>query len=99
MRERRLEATKLSETPALSLLANCLISDISVVQAQADATAATATPTVATTTPLTTTTTEKNIIKCKLPEPGDGWKDSTGKLYRAHSDAMSYHETLAAMLW
>ena len=83
---------------ALSLLANYLIADISAVQAQAAATTATATPTVATTTPLTTTTAEKKIIKRKLPEPRDGWKDSTCKLHRAHSDAMSYYKTMSVML-
>ena len=71
MRERRLKATRLRETAAFFLLANCLIADNNAVQAQAAATAATATPTVATTTPLTTTTAEKKIIKRKLPEPRD----------------------------
>jgi hypothetical protein len=76
-----------------------LIADSSAIQAQEAATAATATHTVDTTTPLTTTTAEKKIIKRKLPEPRDGWKDSTDKLHRAHSDAMSYHKTMSAMLW
>jgi hypothetical protein len=99
MRERRLEAARLRETAALSLLANCLIAESSAVHAQAAVNAATATPTIATTTPLTTTNAEKKIIKRKLPEPRDGWKDSTFKLYRAHSDAMSYHKPMSAMLW
>ena len=71
VREGRLEAARLRETSALSLLANCLIAESSAVQPQAIATAATATPTVAT-TPLTTTAAEKEITKRKLPEPRDG---------------------------
>jgi len=54
LRERRLEAARLRETSALSLLANCLIADSNAVQTQAASTAATATPTVAITTPFTT---------------------------------------------
>ena len=99
LRERRLEAARLREAAALSLLANCLIADSSAVQAQAAATAATATLTIATTTPLTITTAEKKIIKRKLPEPRDRCKDSIGKLHRAHSDAMYYHKTISAMFW
>jgi hypothetical protein len=99
VRERRLEAARLRETYALALLANCLMADNRAVQAQEAATAATATPAFATTTSLTTTTAEKKIVKRKLPEPRDEWKDSTGKLHRAHSDAMSFHKTLSAMLW
>jgi hypothetical protein len=34
----------------------------------------------------------------KLPEPRDGWKDSAGKIHRAHSDAISYHKTMSAIL-
>ena len=98
VREGRLEAARLRETAALSMLSNCLIAESSAVQAQAAAIAATATPTAATTTPLTTTAAEKKIIKRKLPEPRDGWKDATGKLHRAHSDAMAYHKTMSAML-
>jgi len=56
--EGRLEATRLRESSALSILGNCPIAESSAAQAQAVATAATATPTVAT-TPLTTTAAEK----------------------------------------
>jgi len=79
------------------MLSNCLMADNSAVQAQGDATADTATPTIAT-TPLTTTAAEKKIIKRKLPEPHDGWKDTASKLHRAHSNAMAYRKTISAML-
>ncbi len=99
MREKRLDAARVREAAALSLLSNCLIADTSAAQAQASAAAALATPTVATTTtPLTTTTAEKKIVKRKLPEPRDGWKDASGKLHRAHSDAMAFHKTMSAIL-
>ncbi len=56
----------------------------------------------ATTTPTTTTTltvtTDKKIIKRKLPEPRDGWKDASGKTHKVHLDAMTYHKTLSAIL-
>jgi hypothetical protein len=94
----QLEAARLRETSALAMLSNCLMADSSAIQAQAVATAATATTTTAT-TPLTTTAAEKKIIKRKLPEPRDGWKDPAGKLHRAHSDAMAYHKTISAFLW
>ncbi len=84
VREGRLDAARIRESSALSLCSNCLIAESSAAQAQAAATYALATPNVATTTtPLTTTLADKKIIKRKLPEPRDGWKDSTGKLHRA----------------
>jgi hypothetical protein len=98
VREGRLDAARTRETAALALLSNCLIAHSSNAQAQAAATAAAALP--AATNPLTTTTAaEKKNIKRKLPEPRDGFKDSTGKLHRAHSDAMSYHKAISAILW
>jgi hypothetical protein len=63
----------------MSNLTKCLIADISAVQAQAAATVAMTNPAVPATTPLPTTLAEKKIIKRKLPEPRDGWKDSVGK--------------------
>ncbi len=98
VREGRLNAARTRETAALAHLSNSLIADSNAAQAQAVATAAMALP-VATTTPLTTIPAEEKIIKRKLPEPRDGWKDSAGKLHRAHSDAMSYHKTISAALW
>jgi hypothetical protein len=98
LREGLLDAARTRETTALALLSNCLIADSSAAQAQAAATTAMALP-AATTTPLTTTPAEKKIIKRKLPEPRDGWKDYAGKLDRALSDAMSYHKTISAVLW
>jgi hypothetical protein len=98
IREDRLDAARIRKTAALALLSKCLIAHSSAAQAQAAATVAAALP-AATTTPLTTTTAEKKVIKRKLPEPRDGWKDSASKLHRAHSDAMSYHKAISAILW
>jgi hypothetical protein len=98
IREGKLDAARIRETTALSLLSNCLIAQSSAAQANAAPTAATALP-AATTTPLTTTSAKKKVIRRKLPEPRDGWKDSAGKLHRAHSDAMSYHKAISAILW
>ena len=98
VREGRLDAARIRETAALALLSNCLIAHSSASQAQAAATVAAALP-ATDITPLTTTAAEKKVIKRKLPEPRDGWKDSAGKLHRAHSDAMSYHKAISAILW
>ncbi len=97
IREGRLDAARIREIAAMALLSNCLIVHSSAAQTNAAATAATALPATAT-TPLTTTTAEKKVIKRKLPEPRDGWKDSAGEPHRAHSDAMSYHKAISAIL-
>ncbi len=74
VREGRLDAARIRENAALALLSNCLIAHSSAAQAQATATAAAALP-ATTTTPLNTTMAEKKVIKRKMPEPRDGWKD------------------------
>jgi hypothetical protein len=40
----------------------------------------------------------KKIMKRKLPEPVDGWKDHAGKTHRVHHDYMVYHKTLSGIL-
>jgi hypothetical protein len=40
---------------------------------------------------------DKNIIKRKLPEPRDGWKDHSGTTHRVHYDAMHHHKTISGI--
>ena len=42
---------------------------------------------------------DKKILKRKLPEPREGWKDATGKTHRAHLDSITFYKTLSAILW
>ena len=100
-RERQLDAARIRETTLINNLTNCCISDNNVLHAQA----ATATTSIA---PLTVgaiistvpaSPSEKKTMNRNLPEPRDGWKDSTGKLHRAHSDAIAYHKTMSTILW
>jgi hypothetical protein len=97
LRERRLEANR--ETAAMSNLSNYLVADNIAVQGHAVATVAMTVPAAPATTPSSTTSAEKKIIKRNVPEPRDGWKYTACKLHRAHSDAMSYHKTMSAILW
>jgi hypothetical protein len=43
-------------------------------------------------------TSSKKIMKRKLPEPNNGWKDHLGKIHRVHYDNMQYHKTLSGIL-
>jgi len=79
LRERRLDAVCIRETTAISNLSNCCIADNIVLQTQASPAAyAIAPPAIgaSTTSTIPASTLEKKIMKRKLPEPRDGWKDS-----------------------
>ena len=53
-------------------------------------------PTTTTTAP--TVATDKKIMKRKLPEPRDGWKDASVKTHKVHLDAITYHKTVPTIL-
>ncbi len=42
---------------------------------------------------------DEKIMKRKLPEPRDIWKNGTGKMHKAHLEAITFHKTLSAILW
>ncbi len=80
---RRLDAARVIEANSVSNLGTCRIEDKIAVHAQAVAlTAALAPPAIVATTPIlpappaTSVTPENKIMKRRLPEPRDGWKDS-----------------------
>jgi hypothetical protein len=80
IRERRLEAARVRDVIGMSNLTICLIADNSASDAQATAImAANVVPAVSAATSATTySVAEKKIIKRKLPEPRDGWRNSAG---------------------
>jgi hypothetical protein len=41
----------------------------------------------------------KKIMKRKLPEPVDAWKDHASKTHRLHRDFMQYHKTVSRIFW
>jgi hypothetical protein len=83
MRERRLDAALAREANAIKKLNEFCVADMSASQAQSAAAATAFSPPsgvgVATTTTTVPSTTlgasGKKIMKRKLPEPVDGWKD------------------------
>ena len=101
VKERRLDAALARENTAAANLTAFCVAESSVLQAQAAAAAPApvfSAPTVPATTP-SKSVADKKIMKRKLPEPIDGWKDASGKTHRAHLDAMTFHKTVAAILW
>ena len=108
LRESRLDAARDREATFTAAFSNYCIAEKTTLQAQANATAALASAAAAassatnasagTTTP-TPTVAEKKVMKRKLPEPRDGWKDSAGKTHKAHLDAMTYHKTMSIIFW
>ncbi len=38
-------------------------------------------------------------MKRKLPEPRDGCKDAAGKTHRSHLELITYHTTIATIMW
>ncbi len=68
------------------------------MQATVAATASGVLPTPATTTSPTVIV-DKKIMKRKLPEPRDGWKDASGKTHKVHLDAITFQKMLSILLW
>ena len=102
LRERWLDATRILESIAIRNLTNYCIADNNVLQAQATSASTAIAPSAdsATTSNFPASPSEKKNMKRKLPEPRDGWKGSSGKLHRAHSDAITYHKTMLTLfLW
>jgi hypothetical protein len=102
MRERRLEAALVREANALQRHSDFCIADKDASKAQAVAAAAVvAAPAVggSATTTTTKSASGKKIMKRKLPEPVDGWKDMSGKIHRVHHDLAVYHKTISGILW
>jgi hypothetical protein len=101
LRLSRLDKALDRETKAIANLTNCRVAQEAAFQAQAAVLAATiggaTTTTMTTTTP--TTASDKKVMKWKLPEPRDGWKDASGKTHKVHLDAITYHKTLLVILW
>ena len=106
MRERRLDAALVKEANAIDKFTNFCVAEKSASQAQSAAAVAAFVPSsVAVGTTTTTTvpptslgTSNKKIMKRKLPEPSDGWKDHSGKTHRVHHDNMQYHKKLSGIL-
>jgi hypothetical protein len=101
IKERRLDAALVRENTSVANLTAFCVAESSVLHAQAAATAP-APVFSAPTVPATTSSkavADKKIMKRKLPEPSDGWKDASGKTHRAHLDAMTFHKTVSAILW
>ena len=95
MRERRFDAALAKEANALQKLTNFCVADKSASHAQSAAAAPAFAPpsgvgaATTTTTAVPSTTlgaSSKKIMKRKLPEPVDGWKDHAGKIHRVHHD-------------
>ena len=82
MRERRLDASLVRESNVVATLSHFCVAEKGALQAQSAAASAALTPptgVVATTTIIAPATSagasSKKIMKRKLPEPNDGWKD------------------------
>jgi hypothetical protein len=107
MRERRLDSALGREANALQKLTDFCVADKSAIQAQSAAAAAALSPppgtggaTTSTTVPSSSTgALSKKLMKRKLPEPDDGWKDHTGKTHKKHHDQMVYHKTVSGIFW
>jgi hypothetical protein len=108
MRERRLDGALAREANAIDKLTEFCIADKSASHAQSVAAAAAFSPpsgvgaatTTTTTVPSTTScASNKKIMKRKLPEPVDGWKDQSGKTHRVHHDHSVYHKTFSGIFW
>ena len=91
VRERRLDASLVRESNAFATLSNFCVAEKGALQAQSAAAIVALTPpidvvaTTTTTTPATLAgSSSKKIMKRKLPEPNDGWKDHSGKTRRVH---------------
>ena len=41
----------------------------------------------------------RKFLKRKLPEPTEGWKDSSGKTHRKNLDLMKFHKVVSAGCW
>ena len=107
MRERRLDSALGREANALQKLTDFCVADKSALQAQSAAAAAILSPspvvggaTTSTTVPSSSASAlSKKLIKRKLPEPDDGWKDHSGKTHKKHNDQMVYHKTVSGIFW
>ena len=91
LRERRLDATLIREDTSVANLTTFCVAETSVLHAQAEAAAPApviSAPTVPTTT--SKAVADKKILKRKLPEPRDGWKDATVKTHRAHLESLRF---------
>jgi hypothetical protein len=81
LKERRLDAALARESTTSANLTTFCVAESSVLQAQAAPTAPApvfSAPTVPATTP-SKAVADKKIMKRKLPEPIDGWKDASSK--------------------
>ena len=102
MRKRRLDAALVMESKAIEKFTNFCIAKKSALHAQSATVADALTPAsgvVGTTTTTTVSFTPsgifgKKIMKRKLPEPRDGWKDHSVKTHRVHYDTIQYHKTV-----
>jgi membrane protein YqaA with SNARE-associated domain len=106
MRESRLNAAIARESNAIATLSNFCVTEKSVLYAQSEAVLAVLAPpfgavaSTTTTTPATSLgSSGKRIIKRKLPEKNDGWKDHSGKTHRINRENMQYHKSLSCILW
>ena len=101
IKERRLDAARFREANAMKKITNFMIANSNALHEQAASfsTLITVPVDVATTLTTTTSTAQNKIMKRELSELRDGWKDSAGKLHRAHLDAMPYHKTSSKILW
>jgi hypothetical protein len=107
MRERRLDAALDREANAIEKLIEFCVADKSASHAQSVAATAAFPPPSGVGAATTTTTVPskalgasvKKIMKRKLPEPVDGWKDQYGKTHRVHHDHSVYHKTVSSIFW
>ena len=107
MKERRLEAALIREANAIDKSTNFCVADKGASQAQSAAAVTAFVPSPgavgATTTTIVPSTSlgasNKKIMKRKLPEPVDGWKDHAGKTHRVHHDFMQYHKIVLGIFW
>jgi len=107
MRERRLDAALAREANAVEKLTEFCVADKSASQTQSAGAATAFSPPLgvgaATTTATVPSTalgaSSKKIMKRKLPEPVDGWKDHASKTHRVQLDYMVYHKTVSGILW
>jgi hypothetical protein len=91
MMERRLDAALVSGTNAIASFTNFCVAEKSVLHAQSAAATVAMAPlsdavaTTSTTVPSTSNNiSDKKMIKKKLPEMRDGWKDYSGKTHCVH---------------
>ena len=95
MREHRLDAALVRESNAISTLSHFCVAEKGALHAQSAAAAADLFPPIGTSATTTSTSQatsagafSKKIMKRKLPEPNDSWKDQLGETHRIHQETM-----------